>query len=129
MGIPDDIFYAMMGGKGSKGDKGKGSKNGKLVRKDDAGTKAGVKEHKGNMNCKLYVGNLSYKTNWHGLKEYFEGQGFTVEFSKVMREDSPQGKRGAWSRGWGIVEVGSPAEARKAIKQLNESELDGRNII
>jgi RNA recognition motif-containing protein len=33
------------------------------------------------------------------------------------------------SRGFGFVEMGSSDEANKAIKALNDSELDGRNIV
>merc|ERR1711879_485058 len=92
------------------------------------GSSKGAKEHKGDKDCKLHVSQLSWKVNWHRLKEFFEEQGYTVEFAKVMREDSPQGKHGAWSRGWGIVELGSVAEVKKAIKKLNGADLDGREI-
>mmetsp|Transcript_14272 Transcript_14272/g.39398 ORF Transcript_14272/g.39398 Transcript_14272/m.39398 type:complete len:260 (-) Transcript_14272:209-988(-) len=99
---------------------GKASKAGK------AG--AAPKTTKGDKACKVYVGNLSYKTNWHSLKDFFEGKAAKVVYSKVMREDSPNGKEGAWSKGYGFVEFSTPQEAEMVIAAFDGTEVDGRNI-
>jgi len=87
-----------------------------------------AREAKGNPECKVYVGQLSYKTNWHALKEFFEENSMTVVFAKVMREDAPNGKTGAWSKGFGVVEFSTREEAKQAIATLDGAELDGRAI-
>jgi len=84
-------------------------------------------DEKGDPSCKVYVGSLAYKTNWHTLKELFSQVG-TVNYAKVLREDGPKGK-GSWSRGAGLVEFSTPQEAALAIQTFNETELDGRTIM
>ncbi|MFO0862550.1 MAG: RNA-binding protein [Candidatus Saccharibacteria bacterium] len=74
------------------------------------------------MSKKLFVGNLSYGVTDESLKEFFEGVG-TVESAKVIT-DRETGR----SRGFGFVEMSSEDEAKKAIDELNEKELDGRAI-
>lgn len=74
------------------------------------------------MSKKLFVGNLSYGVTDELLKEFFEGVG-TVESAKVIT-DRETGR----SRGFGFVEMSSEDEAKKAIDELNEKELDGRAI-
>ncbi len=74
------------------------------------------------MSKKLFVGNLSYGVTDESLKEFFEGVG-TVESAKVIT-DRETGR----SRGFGFVEMSNEDEAKKAIDELNEKELDGRAI-
>eukprot|EP00403_Amphidinium_massartii_P019627 CAMPEP_0178430596 /NCGR_PEP_ID=MMETSP0689_2-20121128/31405_1 /TAXON_ID=160604 /ORGANISM="Amphidinium massartii, Strain CS-259" /LENGTH=260 /DNA_ID=CAMNT_0020052465 /DNA_START=65 /DNA_END=847 /DNA_ORIENTATION=+ len=76
---------------------------------------------------KVYVGKLSYKTQWMALKDLFAQAG-TVTYAKVLREDGPYG-RGSWSRGSGFVEFSSPQEAANAVQMFNGTELDGRQIV
>lgn len=70
----------------------------------------------------MYVGNLSWKTSWQDLKDFFRETG-NVVYSDVMRE--ADGKR---SKGCGIVEFETAEEAAAAINNLNDQELDGRPI-
>jgi RNA recognition motif-containing protein len=56
------------------------------------------------------------------LKQLFEQKG-TVESVTVMR-DIDSGR----SRGFGFVEMASDQDAQKAISELNETSIDGRNL-
>jgi cold-inducible RNA-binding protein len=74
------------------------------------------------MGRKLYVGNLPYETGETELQELFARAG-AVERVTVMR-DAATGR----ARGFGFVEMGSDAEAQKAITELNEFQLGGRGL-
>lgn len=75
------------------------------------------------MSNKLFVGNLSWNTTDETLAEFFAKVGKVIS-AKVIK-DKFTGK----SRGFGFVEMSSDEEAKKAIEELNEKELDGRNIM
>lgn len=72
---------------------------------------------------KLYVGNLPYEVNNEKLKEIFAAAGEVTEANVVM--DRYSGR----SKGFGFVTMKDEAIAEKAIKDLNETEIDGRKII
>src|SRR5918996_879974 len=74
------------------------------------------------MARKLYVGNLPYDTGEQDLQSLFAGAG-TVETVNVMR-DMATGR----ARGFAFVEMASEEDAQKAIEQLNNRELGGRNL-
>lgn len=74
------------------------------------------------MSTKIFVGNFSFSIDDQKLKEYFEKAG-TVVSAKVMTEG-----QGGRSRGFGFVEMGSPAEAEKAIKELDGGVWEGRVV-
>jgi RNA recognition motif-containing protein len=74
------------------------------------------------MSRKLYVGNLPYETGEAELQDLFARAG-TVETVKVMR-DMATGR----ARGFAFVEMSTDDEARKAVTELNEYQLDGRRI-
>lgn len=74
------------------------------------------------MSKKLYVGNLPYSATDHSLAEAFGACG-TVESAKVIM-DRDSGR----SKGFGFVEMSSPAEAASSISRLNGTQLDGREI-
>jgi RNA recognition motif-containing protein len=74
------------------------------------------------MAVNLYIGNLPYRIEEDSLRQMFSPYG-TVETAKVIK-DRQTGR----SKGFGFVEMGSQAEADAAIKALNETALDGRNI-
>ncbi len=71
---------------------------------------------------KLYVGNLSFKTNTQDLEQLFAQVG-TVESTNII-EDRETGR----SRGFGFVEMSSKEEGENAIAQLNGKEVDGREL-
>ena len=74
------------------------------------------------MGRKLFVGNLSFAIGEEELRQLFEQKG-TVEAVTVMR-DTATGR----SRGFAFVEMAMEEAAQKAIKELNEHSLDGRNL-
>jgi RNA recognition motif-containing protein len=80
------------------------------------------KELKTIMSTKLYVGNLSFNTSNQDLIDLFSESG-TVSSANII-EDRETGR----SRGFGFVEMSSPAEAQEAISALNGKEVDGRAL-
>ncbi|MGE5430413.1 MAG: RNA recognition motif domain-containing protein [Syntrophomonadaceae bacterium] len=75
------------------------------------------------MSTKLFVGSLPWSINDQSLQETFEKYG-TVVSSKVIM-DRETGR----SKGFAFVEMESSDEAKDAILALNNSELNGRNIV
>lgn len=71
---------------------------------------------------RCFVNNLAWRTSWQDLKDHFRGNG-TVVFANVIRDQAGR------SKGWGIVEFSTPAEASQAVLDMNGSELDGRFIM
>ena len=74
------------------------------------------------MSRKLYVGNLPYEIGESELHELFSRAG-SVESVTVMR-DQATGR----ARGFGFVEMGSDEEAQRAITELNDTQVGGRNL-
>lgn len=74
------------------------------------------------MDSKLYVGNLAYTTSEDDLKELF-GQAGTVKSVMVIK-DRETGR----SKGFGFVEMSSPAEAQKAITMYNNAQYQNRQL-
>lgn len=72
---------------------------------------------------KLYVGNLPYEVDDEKLKEIFSAQGEVTE--AVVIKDKYSGR----SKGFGFVTMKDDETADKAVKELNETEVDGRKII
>ena len=75
------------------------------------------------MARKLYVGGLSYSTTEDGIREEFAKFG-AVESVSVIRD-----RYSDRSKGFGFVEMSSDSEADEAIRGLNGTTLDGRQII
>ena len=74
------------------------------------------------MGNRLYVGNLSFHTTDSTLQQHFGQAGAVTQVNLIM--DKFTGR----SRGFAFVEMGSDADAQKAIEQLHGKELDGRVI-
>lgn len=70
---------------------------------------------------RLFISNLSFNTDWMVLKDHFK-QIAPVAYVRVLQDDNRN------SRGMGVVEFGSAADAAQAIATLHETELDGRTI-
>lgn len=70
----------------------------------------------------IYVGNLPYTLSEEDLKAAFSQFGEVSSASIIMDRMSGQ------SKGFGFVEMPDNSEADEAIKALNESALNGRNI-
>jgi len=74
------------------------------------------------MGKKIFVGNLSFDTTSADLESLFSEVGHCESASVIT--DRATGR----SRGFGFVEMNSPAEADKAIAALNGRELQGRTL-
>ncbi len=74
------------------------------------------------MAAKLFVGSLPFSTTSEELKTIFAKAGNVTDANVVM--DKMTGR----SRGFGFVEMASDEEAKKAIDELNGTEVDGRKI-
>lgn len=74
------------------------------------------------MGNKLFVGGLSWDTDDAGLRAAFERFGTVVEAKVITDRDTGR------SRGFGFVELADEALARKAIEDLDGSDLNGRRI-
>ena len=70
---------------------------------------------------RVYVGNLSWETSWQDLKDHFRAAG-EVSHADVMQEHDGR------SKGCGIVSFASARDAANAIRQLHDTELQGRKI-
>ena len=75
------------------------------------------------MSTKLFVGSLPWSVNDEELKEKFEKHGNVVSAKVITDRDTRR------SRAFGFVEMESSSDANNAIKALNNSEIDGRNIV
>ncbi|GBD88037.1 RNA recognition motif [bacterium BMS3Abin03] len=75
------------------------------------------------MSTKLFVGSLPWSVDDEELKETFEKHGTVVSAKVITDRDTRR------SRGFGFVEMESSSDASNAIQALNDSELNGRNIV
>src|SRR5215203_1781096 len=70
----------------------------------------------------IYVSNLSFNVQDEDLKEFFAEYG-DVTSAKIIN-DRETGR----SRGFGFVEMSDDTAANKAIAELNDATVEGRNI-
>ena len=75
------------------------------------------------MSTKIFVGSLPWSVTDQKLKETFEHHGSVLSAKVIMDQITNK------SRGFGFVEMENPTDATKAMKALNDSEIDGRNIV
>ncbi|MBI2031054.1 MAG: RNA-binding protein [Candidatus Levybacteria bacterium] len=75
------------------------------------------------MSNKLFIGSLSYSATDSQLEEHFSKSGKVLSAKVITDRYSGQGK------GFGFVEMSTEEEAKKAMKELNGTTLDGRNIV
>ncbi|MCA6381787.1 MAG: RNA-binding protein [Cytophagales bacterium] len=71
----------------------------------------------------IFVARLNFKTRREDLEAAFAKFG-QVTSAKIVK-DRDTGR----SKGFGFVEMANDAEAQGAIAALNETELDGRDIV
>lgn len=74
------------------------------------------------MTTRLYVGNLSFQTTDQTIRDQFGAMGSVTDVHVVMDRDTGR------PRGFAFVTMGSPAEAQKAISQLDGKMVDGRPL-
>lgn len=70
----------------------------------------------------IYVGNLPYNISEEDLKGTFS------EFGEIEAINIIKDKFSGRSKGFGFIEMPNNSEADKAIKALNDTALNGRNI-
>jgi cold-inducible RNA-binding protein len=71
---------------------------------------------------KVYVGNLSYRTDESTLRKAFENFGEVDTVNIIIDRETGR------SKGFAFVEIPSDEQAKAAMDALNGSELDGRAI-
>ena len=71
----------------------------------------------------IYVGNLSWNLKDQDLTDLFTPFG-EVASAKIVLDKFTQR-----SKGFGFVEMSNDEQAQAAIAQLNNSEVDGRNLV
>ena len=74
------------------------------------------------MTSKLFVGNLSYNATENDLQDHFAQAGTVISVN--IMQDRMTGR----SRGFAFIEMGSPAEAEKAIAQFHQKDFQGRPL-
>jgi len=74
------------------------------------------------MGAKLYIGNLAFTVSEKELEELFSQAGVCKSASIITDRETGQ------SRGFAFVEMGSSAEAQKAVQQFDGQDLKGRAI-
>ena len=72
---------------------------------------------------KLYVGNLSYKTDDQALNDLFSQAG-TVTSAKIIMD-----KMSGRSKGFGFIEMATEEEATKAIEMFNNFSYMERQLV
>jgi RNA recognition motif-containing protein len=70
---------------------------------------------------KLYVGNLPFSIDEEAFKKLFAG--FTTEEVTLIKD-----KFSGRSKGFGFVTIADDEEAKKAISDMNEKEIEGRKL-
>lgn len=71
---------------------------------------------------RLYVGNLPFTVDEAELKKLFEAAGEVEETAVIT--DKASGR----SRGFGFVTMKDEKSAEKAVKEMNEKEIEGRPL-
>ncbi|MEI7818895.1 MAG: RNA-binding protein [bacterium] len=75
------------------------------------------------MATKLFVGSLAWTATEDEVREAF------AEVGEVVSVAIPTDRETGRSRGFAFVEMANEEDAKKAVEQLNEKEIAGRNII
>jgi RNA recognition motif-containing protein len=71
----------------------------------------------------IFVANLNYGITGEDLKEIF-GEYGNVTSARVVTDRETRR-----SKGFGFVEIESDSDAQRAIEELNEASIKGRNIV
>ena len=73
-------------------------------------------------NKRLYVGNLPFDATDASVRTAFEAFGTVHEVSLVTDRETGR------PRGFGFVEMSGSDDAQKAISEINDSNVDGRQL-
>merc|ERR1719221_2027024 len=81
------------------------------------------------VGCRVYVGNLSFRTSSQDLAAHFSRAGDVAHAEILTESGGDRFKSGRpVSKGCGIVEFTGTEAAMRAIAELTNSALDGRQI-
>lgn len=75
------------------------------------------------MATKLFVGSLPYSVTDQELEDMFKQFGEVSSAKVIFDRDTNR------SKGFGFVEFADDAAAKKAVDELNNSEMGGRTIV
>jgi len=75
------------------------------------------------MSKRIYVGNLPWSVTKTGLEELFSPFGEIEEALVIANKYTGR------SRGFGFVTYKNDADADKAMEEMNEKEIEGRNLV
>jgi RNA recognition motif-containing protein len=73
-------------------------------------------------DCRLFVGNISYRTLEPDLQDYFSQAGVVTSCNLML--DKFTGK----SRGFAFIEYGTSEEANKAVEMFHGKDFQGRAL-
>jgi RNA recognition motif-containing protein len=76
----------------------------------------------GEMDNKLYVGNLPFSTTEEDLRSMFAQAGTVLSVNLIRDRETKR------SRGFAFVELSTQAEAEKAVSLFNNTLLDNRTL-
>ena len=71
---------------------------------------------------KIYVGNLSWTADENELRDAFAAHGEVTSLQVITDRETGR------SRGFAFVEMANDAEAKNAISEVNNKEIDGRQL-
>ena len=71
----------------------------------------------------IFVAKLDYNTDVDTLRSAFEQFGAVDSVKIIFDRDTGR------SKGFGFVEMPDSNEGRNALESLNDSQIDGRNIV
>jgi len=74
------------------------------------------------LSNKIYIGNLPFSSTEDELRSLFSQHGAVDSVNVIMDRDTGR------ARGFAFVEMSEAGDAAKAIKDLDGSELGGRNL-
>jgi RNA recognition motif-containing protein len=74
------------------------------------------------LSNKIYIGNLPFTSTEDELRSLFSQHGDVQSVNVIMDRDTGR------ARGFAFVEMTNEGDAAKAIKDLDGSELGGRNL-
>lgn len=92
-----------------------------FVRKDRESTSGGYHQSGTRGGTSVYVGNLSYETSWQDLKDHMRQAGNVDQANILKTEDGH-------SKGCGLVVYQQSRDAARAIRELQNTTLNGRPI-
>jgi RNA recognition motif-containing protein len=74
-------------------------------------------------SARLFVGNIPYATTEQELRDTFARAGGVTSVRIITDFDSGR------SKGYAFVEMATPEDAEKAIREFNSFNLNGRTIV